>query len=402
MLPFNKDARSFPCPDLADSQNQYGGDAPDFTATAGSTPTSGSAGNDRHPEKQKMHMADALISPAVGGAMWAVSGGLIAYCARKVKHASRDNLVPMMGVLGAFVFAAQMINFSIPGTGSSGHLGGGLILAALLGPHAGFLVIASVLTVQALFFADGGLLALGCNIFNLGFFPAFIAYPLIYRILVSDQYGTARAWIAAVVAAVVGLQLGAFSVAVQTKASGVSDLPFGTFVLLMLPIHFAIGIVEGLATAAVVSLVAKARPEALPAAHESGPASLRPVLVKVAIAAAVVGGVASWFASTRPDGLEWSLARATGREEIESRDESLHKSLADLQQKTAFLPDYAFMSGANDESPAETESPAAEAWPAVSAGTSVSGIVGGIMTVALACLIGVVLRSRSIAGTGAR
>ena len=77
-----------------------------------------------------------------------------------------------MGVLGAFIFAAQMINFTIPATGSSGHLGGGLILTILLGPYAAFLTIASVLMVQALFFADGGLLALGCNIFNLGFFPA--------------------------------------------------------------------------------------------------------------------------------------------------------------------------------------------------------------------------------------
>ncbi len=77
-------------------------------------------------------------------------------------------MIPLMGVLGAFIFAAQMINFTIPGTGSSGHLGGGMILAILLGPHAAFLVMASVLTVQALFFADGGLLALGCNIWNLG------------------------------------------------------------------------------------------------------------------------------------------------------------------------------------------------------------------------------------------
>ena len=128
-----------------------------------------------------MHMADALISPAVGATMWAASGGLIAYCSKKVRAELDDRKVPLMGVLGAFVFAAQMINFSIPGTGSSGHLGGGLLLAILLGPHAALLTIASVLIVQALFFADGGLLALGCNVFNLGFFPCFIAYPFIYK-----------------------------------------------------------------------------------------------------------------------------------------------------------------------------------------------------------------------------
>jgi cobalt/nickel transport system permease protein len=134
-----------------------------------------------------MHMADALVSPAVGGSLWAVSAALIALCARRVRRAARENLVPMMGVLGAFVFSAQMINFSIPGTGSSGHLGGGLILAVLLGPYAAFLVIASVLTVQAFFFADGGLLALGCNIFNLGFFPAFVVYPLLFKPFLGEK-----------------------------------------------------------------------------------------------------------------------------------------------------------------------------------------------------------------------
>ena len=210
-----------------------------------------------------MHMADALISPAVGGTMWAASGGLIAWCARRVKEVCGDSLVPMMGVMGAFIFASQMINFSIPGTGSSGHLGGGLILTILLGPHAAFIVIASVLTVQALFFADGGLLALGCNIFNLGFFPAFIAYPLLYRPIAGEARTGGRAWAAAVVAAVAGLQLGAFGVVVETECSAISDLPFGTFLMLMQPIHLAIGLVEGFATAAVVEFVARARPEAI-------------------------------------------------------------------------------------------------------------------------------------------
>src|SRR5574340_236299 len=136
-----------------------------------------------------MHMADALISPAVGGTMWAATAGLTAYSAKKLQKELDEHKVPLMGVLGAFIFAAQMINFTIPATGSSGHLGGGMILSILLGPYAAFLTIASVLMVQALFFADGGLLALGCNIFNLGFFPCFIAYPLIYKKLVGERPG---------------------------------------------------------------------------------------------------------------------------------------------------------------------------------------------------------------------
>ncbi|MCM8812941.1 MAG: energy-coupling factor ABC transporter permease, partial [Candidatus Omnitrophica bacterium] len=101
-----------------------------------------------------MHMSDALISPVVGGAFWAGSAALIGHSSRKLQQQADDRKVPLMGVLAAFIFAAQMINFSIPGTGSSGHLGGGMILSILLGPPAAFLAMASVLTVQALFFGD--------------------------------------------------------------------------------------------------------------------------------------------------------------------------------------------------------------------------------------------------------
>jgi len=336
-----------------------------------------------------MHMADALISPAVGGTFWLASGALIAYCSRKVSATLRDNLVPMMGVLGAFIFAAQMINFSIPGTGSSGHLGGGLILSVLLGPYAALLVIASVLTVQAFFFADGGLLALGCNIFNLGFIPAFIAYPLIYRVLNRGQHGASRTWTAALVTSIVALQLGAISVVLQTTASGITELPFKTFAAMMLPIHLAIGIMEGLATAAVISFVARARPDALPDATTTAPTNLRPVIISLAVAAAILGGAISWFASTHPDGLEWSIAQTTGSEEFSSPDSEIHQSLANLQDRTAILPDYEFKSADADSEDA--------AWPAVSAGTSVSGMVGGVITLAMAALFGFVLKRRPIA-----
>jgi len=335
-----------------------------------------------------MHMADALISPAVGGTLWVVAGSLIAFCARKVNQAMQDHLVPLMGVMGAFVFAAQMINFSIPGTGSSGHLGGGLMLAILLGPYAAFLVIASVLTVQAFFFADGGLLALGCNIFNLGFFPAFLVYPL-YRAIAQGQHATPRAWAAAIVSAVVGLQMGAFFVVLETTASGISELPFGTFVLMMLPIHLAIGVVEGLATATVVSFVARARPEILPTAPETGAAiHVRPVLIGLVVAAAITGGVISWFASAHPDGLEWSIAKVSGQEEVPGGEEGIRKGLADLQNKTSILPDYGFKAG--------TEPGAAESWPAVQTGTSVSGIVGGTLTLGLVLLTGFALKLRPV------
>jgi len=343
-----------------------------------------------------MHMADALLSPAVGGAMWAASAGTIAYCARKVRTDLDDSRVPLMGVLGAFIFAAQMINFSIPATGSSGHLGGGLLLSVLLGPYAAFLTIASVLVIQALFFADGGLLALGCNIFNLGFFPAFIAYPFVYRQLVGAQQ-TRRMTVAAVVAAVTGLQLGAFGVVLETVASGQSSLPFSTFVVMMQPIHLAIGVVEGFVTAAVVSFVYKARPELIPSSPETrtvGSRQLRGVLLAFLAVAVLTGGIVSWFASKDPDGLEWAIAKVTGTEELAGPAQGLHGTLAEVQRKTSLLPDYSFRK--SGETAKHEAQPVAQRENKGESrlGTSVSGVIGAFITLAVALLVGFILKKR--------
>ena len=351
-----------------------------------------------------MHMADALVSPVVGATMWAATASLTAYSARKLKDNMDENRVPLMGVLGAFIFAAQMINFTIPATGSSGHLGGGMILSILLGPYAAFLTMASILTVQALFFADGGLLALGCNIFNLGFFPCFIAYPFIYKKLAGERPTQRRILPVAMVSSILALQMGAFGVVLETLFSGISELPFGGFVLLMQPIHLAIGLVEGLVTAAVVGFVRKARPEVLEMAAASKPVgrlSLKNVLAGLLVAAAITGGALSWFASTNPDGLEWSMFHTSGKEELEAPQGGIHSLLAAIQKKTAFLPGYGLKEteeeGGASESGAgkgvvESDKGKEEAWPAVSSGTSVSGLVGGVMTMLLAGLIGFGLR----------
>lgn len=331
-----------------------------------------------------MHMADALISLPAGGVMWAVTAGLIGYCARRVRRAMDDRVVPMMGVLGAFIFAAQMINFAIPVTGSSGHLGGGLILAILLGPHAAFLTLASVLTVQALFFGDGGLLALGCNIFNLGFFPVFVAYPFIYKPIARNAMGGVRVWSGALLAGVAGLQMGALGVVVETCLSGISDLPFRAFVLMMQPIHLAIGIVEGMVTAVLVAFVGRARPEALTMAGGTKE-SVRPVLLGLLVAAVIVGGVGSWFASSHPDGLEWAIGRVSGGGEVRGGGGGIHEALAAVQTKMSVLPDYGFKRD-------DVEPEAEPSWPAVSAGTSVSGVVGGGITLALVLIAGFVAK----------
>ncbi len=347
-----------------------------------------------------MHMADALLSPAVGGTMWAVSASLLAYSSSRLKSSLDDRRVPLMGVLAAFVFAAQMINFSIPGTGSSGHLGGGLILAVLLGPHAALLAIASVLSVQALFFADGGLLALGCNIFNMGVISCFVAYPLIFKPLAGDSPNKTKLMTASVIAATLGLQIGAFSVVLETVASGISELPFSSFVLLMQPIHLAIGLVEGVVTAMLLVFLHKTRPElfgAVAPGTESRP--LRPVVIGLALAALVTAGTLSWFASANPDGLEWAMGKVSGKEELAAPETGIHGALDALQKRTAFLPDYNFKQAepAKPEAAATGAKPEqkAEAWPNVSAGTSFSGLLGGLMTLCLAGILAFVLRRRT-------
>jgi cobalt/nickel transport system permease protein len=340
-----------------------------------------------------MHMADALISPAVGATMCAASAGLIAYSSKKVKDMADDRKVPLMGVLGAFIFAAQMINFTIPATGSSGHLGGGMLLSILLGPYAALLVMASVLVVQALFFGDGGLLALGCNIFNLGFFPCFIVYPLIYKKIAGDEPTKGRIMTGSLVAAILGLQFGAFCVVLETVFSGISELPFSAFVLLMQPIHLVIGIVEGLVTAAVVLFVWNARPEILNAAVRSKPVgqiSISRVIIIILAATVIIGGALSWFASSNPDGLEWAMLKTSGKEELDSKT-VVHKTLSDIQKKTAILPDYGFKQNEHQE---ESNASPEPSWPDINSGTSVSGLIGGGLTLLVIVLSGLLLRRR--------
>ncbi|MEI8032821.1 MAG: energy-coupling factor ABC transporter permease [Chlorobiaceae bacterium] len=260
-------------------------------------------------------MADALVSPVVGGAFWALSSTLIGWSAKEISRENDPRKTPLMGVLGAFIFAAQMINFTIPGTGSSGHLGGGLLLAALLGPHRAFITLSSVLIIQCLFFADGGVLALGCNIFNIAFFPIFIAYPFIFRLIAGSALSPVRLAAGSIGAATAGLLMGASSVVLQTALSGVSDLPFTTFLLFMLPIHLVIGLVEGVATWAVVSFIMKTEPGLL-TGHEQ-PGRPRFAIAAIALAALLALFLLSSFASSAPDGLEWSIIHTRNNKEVQ-------------------------------------------------------------------------------------
>ncbi len=351
-----------------------------------------------------MHMADALLSPTVGVSLWLACGTALAWSARQLRSDDRDDRVPLMGVLGAFVFAAMMINFTIPGTGSSGHLGGGLLLTILLGPPAAFIVLASVLTVQALFFADGGILALGANIFNLGVCTCFVAYPLVYRPLLARagvSPSKRRSGLITVLAAVLGLQLGALGVVVETQASGISSLPLGTFLLLMQPIHLAIGLVEGFATAALILFVRQARPDLLVLPSQALPTDASRALFPTHLIAGLgalalaTAGFLSWFASSQPDGLAWSITRITGQAELKVAESTWHAKLSALQAQTAVAPEYKLALTGQPVAPVSGKADAArDAWPVVDASTSLAGLLGGTATLLLVLAVGYLLRRR--------
>lgn len=316
-----------------------------------------------------MHMADALLSPAVGGTLWAASAAVVARSSRRVAAAGDGRLAPLMGMTGAFVFAAQMVNFAIPGTGSSGHLGGGLLLSLLLGPHAAVVVMTSILLVQALLFADGGLLALGANVWNLGVVPAFVAAPLVARPLMRRGLEAPGVLLGAVVA----LQLGALGVVSQTSASGITALPLLPFLASMLPIHLAIGLVEGAATLALWRVLRERRPEGCAPAPPLAVGSSGGLLAGLLLAAALTGGLLSRLASERPDGLEWSVARAAKAEP--AAEGRLHALLARAQERIAALPDYAPRGAGGSRT-----------------GTSSAGLAGAAATLALVAGAALLLR----------
>lgn len=282
-----------------------------------------------------MHMSDALVSPAVAAGAGIVATTLIIIASRKMKENSRPDIVPLMGVMGAFVFAAQMINFTIPGTGSSGHLIGGILLSAILGPWCGFITLCSILLVQCLVFADGGLLALGCNIINMAATSCLIAYPLLYKPIAGNSLKPKRIIAGAISASIVGLLLGAFGVTVETELSGITALPFSTFLSFMLPIHFVIGGIEGLVTSALLLFIASNRPAILTPENifgENNKDKKKTVFLFFGIVTLVLASGFSLLASGLPDGLEWAIER------VSSNPELLEAENPD--SVTAIMPDY--------------------------------------------------------------
>lgn len=301
-----------------------------------------------------MHIASTLISAAVGGAFGTGSGGAVVASGAKL-HKEKSPKPLLMGAAGAAVFAAQMMNFTIAGTGSSGHIGGGFLLAAVLGPVPAYLVMSTILTVQCLLFGDGGLLALGCNLFNMGIVPCFLIYPLLKKLL-----GTKLRIPAAALGGALSMLLGALCVVGETALSGANGMDMTAFAVNMLGIHAAIGVGEGLITAGLLAAFDKA------SAH-----SEQTALTGTLGLAAVTSGLLSAFASANPDGLEWSIMQVAGAGF--GHTSAAHILLDNIQSATALLPDYAFRAVEN----------------ALTSGAA--GLIGCAAVFALAVLTGAVL-----------
>ena len=207
-----------------------------------------------------MHIPDGFLNLGTVAVTGVVSAGGIANAVRLTGKQLKEKQVPIMGVLAAFIFAAQMLNFPIAG-GTSGHFMGAALAAIILGPWAGVLIMSCVLIAQCLIFQDGGLLALGANIFNMGIigcFSSYIIYKLIIKILPNKSSNKligsfAGAWVAIVLAA--------SACAIELAASGAS--PIGVVLPAMTGVHALIGAVEGLVTVAVLGAIIAARADLL-------------------------------------------------------------------------------------------------------------------------------------------
>lgn len=207
-----------------------------------------------------MHIPDGFLNTATVATTAVISAGGVVNAVRVTGQKLKEKQVPLMGVLAAFIFAAQMLNFPIAG-GTSGHFMGAALAAILLGPWTGLLIMSSVLIAQCLIFQDGGLLALGANILNMGLigcFSSYYIYRLFTRFLGTSNKsrlisGFAGAWVAIVLASI--------ACAMELAVSGAS--PFGVVLPAMAGVHALIGIVEGLVTVAVLSAVAATRADLL-------------------------------------------------------------------------------------------------------------------------------------------
>jgi cobalt/nickel transport system permease protein len=208
--------------------------------------------------REWVHIPDGFLSHGLNAATFVISTGACAYGVKRVNRSFGEREVPLMGVTASFVFAAQMINFPVAG-GTSGHFLGAVFSSVLLGPWASLIVMTIVLVVQCLGFADGGLTAIGSNIFNMGVMGALGGYGVFITLYVLLRRSRKGFFIALAISSWFSIMLGASAAAIELAISGTS--PLKVALPAMAGTHALIGIGEAIITTTAVSLILKTRPD---------------------------------------------------------------------------------------------------------------------------------------------
>lgn len=250
-----------------------------------------------------LHIPDGFLAPQVALALWVATAVVIGIALRRIgqRGPAAASQTILMGLSGAFIFAAQMFNFPVA-AGTSGHLLGGVLAGFLLGPWAGSVVMATVIGIQALLFQDGGLLALGANIFNMGVIGT-LGGTLVARGIAATLGNARRATLFGVgVAAWLSVMAAAGFTTLQLGLSGTTDISIG--LPAMLGTHALIGLGEALISVSAASFIAVSAPEIFAKSVPAAPTSPRRRVAAGLLIAGTTVGLASLFASTSPDGLE--------------------------------------------------------------------------------------------------
>jgi cobalt/nickel transport system permease protein len=334
-----------------------------------------------------MHMANELISVPVAGATIALAAGGLGWICKKVRQEIASEKIALMGVLGAFVFAAQMVNFQLPMMpGTSGHLIGAVFLAIMLGPHLAVIVLASVVIIQCLLFQDGGLLAIGCNVINIAIVPGYIGF-FVYRAIAGRQKNKPRQFMAVIAAAILAAQAGSLLVVIEATMSGVLLVPAMTFLAVMAGVHLLVGIMEGLITLAILGYLTAVRPDLVEGMTGKAIFNRKTAIASILVITLITAAGFSLLASSQPDGLEWSYLERPEQPEFKplvNNEDSRILAADEIHSKIALMPDYSAR-GASEEHP-------------VSAGwTSLAGILGSMVCMGIIWLVAKLLRTPKLA-----
>jgi cobalt/nickel transport system permease protein len=316
---------------------------------------------------QAMHIPDGFLSGPVLAVCWAISAIVIVVAFLRVKRDMDERKVPLMGVVAAAIFAGQMLNFPVA-AGTSGHLLGAALAMILLGPWAAVLVMTIVVGAQALLFADGGLVAMGANLFNMAVVGVFVSYT-VYRVV--QRFSKGAKWgifVGGFLAAWTSIFIAALAAALELAFSATS--PANLAVPAMALVHSVIGIGEGLITVGALAFVYAVRPDLVKTTDQKQVGGKAVWIAGLLIALALA--VASPLASTHPDGLEYIAAQ---------------QGFLNKQQVSAvqIIPDYVLPGVANKD-----------------AATIAAGVLGVIVVFFVAIGVAYVRRNRTTSSASGR